>query len=141
MNFYVMDTREDDSQRAAGWSPPKVGDFHVPNRFGRVRFLDPSAPAPTPAAPVVPMPAGARDALKHKAIQQHLGLDRIHRPQGSEPVPTPENPRPTNPTRMTTGTAMTGTDTAMTGTGTAMTTATMTGAMTATMSEADTTME
>ncbi|MCA9583272.1 MAG: carbohydrate-binding family 9-like protein, partial [Myxococcales bacterium] len=36
-NFYVMDAREG-GMRAAGWSPPLVGDFHVPKRFGVLRF-------------------------------------------------------------------------------------------------------
>jgi hypothetical protein len=35
LNFYVMDTREH-GQRAVGWSPPRVGDFHVPERFGKL---------------------------------------------------------------------------------------------------------
>ncbi len=30
VNFYVMDSREE-GQRAAGWSAPRVGDFHTPN--------------------------------------------------------------------------------------------------------------
>lgn len=37
INLYVMDARER-GQLAAGWSAPKVGDFHVPERFVRVRF-------------------------------------------------------------------------------------------------------
>ena len=37
-NFYVLDTRSEHEQRAVGWSPPRVGDFHVPQRFGRVTF-------------------------------------------------------------------------------------------------------
>ncbi len=45
-NFYVMDIRRDGGQRSCGWSPTLVGDFHVPNRFGRVTF----APAPVAAA-------------------------------------------------------------------------------------------
>ena len=40
MNFYVMDTQPD-GQRANGWSPPRVGDFHVPARFGRLIFEAP----------------------------------------------------------------------------------------------------
>jgi hypothetical protein len=36
-NFYVMDTQKE-GVRAAGWSPPKVGDFHVPARFGKLIF-------------------------------------------------------------------------------------------------------
>ncbi len=36
-NFYVMDERKDGS-RAVGWSAPRVGDFHVPQRFGKLVF-------------------------------------------------------------------------------------------------------
>lgn len=52
MNFYVMDARKE-GQRAVGWSPTRVNDFHVPSRFGRVVFVDPAAAAgraaPNPA--------------------------------------------------------------------------------------------
>jgi hypothetical protein len=37
MNFYVMDARKE-GVRAVGWSPPRVGDFHVPARFGKITF-------------------------------------------------------------------------------------------------------
>ena len=37
MNFYVMDARKE-GMRAVGWSPPRVGDFHVPDRFGKLVF-------------------------------------------------------------------------------------------------------
>ncbi len=37
MAFYVLDARRD-GQGGVGWSPPLVGDFHVPERFGRVVF-------------------------------------------------------------------------------------------------------
>lgn len=37
MNFYVMDARKD-GMRAVGWSAPRVGDFHVPKRFGKLIF-------------------------------------------------------------------------------------------------------
>ncbi len=47
INFYVMDAREK-GMRAAGWSPPLVGDFHVPSRFGKVVFeADPAAASAT----------------------------------------------------------------------------------------------
>jgi hypothetical protein len=36
--LYVLDARRE-GQGGVGWSPPLVGDFHVPARFGRVRFL------------------------------------------------------------------------------------------------------
>jgi hypothetical protein len=70
INFYVMDARAK-GQRAVGWSPPLVGDFHVPQRFGRVVFPQaalaaaPAAPAPAtatqqaPAAAPKPAPAAA----------------------------------------------------------------------------------
>lgn len=35
--LYVLDARPV-GQRGAGWSPPLVGDYHVPERFGRVAF-------------------------------------------------------------------------------------------------------
>ncbi len=35
--LYVLDARRS-GQRAAGWSPPLVGDFHVLERFGRITF-------------------------------------------------------------------------------------------------------
>ncbi len=35
--LYVLDARGD-GQVGVGWSPPLVGDFHVPARFGHVRF-------------------------------------------------------------------------------------------------------
>jgi hypothetical protein len=37
INFFVMDARER-GQRAVGWSPPRVGDFHILEKFGRVQF-------------------------------------------------------------------------------------------------------
>jgi hypothetical protein len=37
MNFFVMDALEQ-GQRAVGWSPPLIGDFHTLERFGRVVF-------------------------------------------------------------------------------------------------------
>ncbi|HEX6241653.1 MAG TPA: carbohydrate-binding family 9-like protein [Polyangiales bacterium] len=37
LNFYVMDQQKE-GMRAAGWSPPRVGDFHVPQRFGKLVF-------------------------------------------------------------------------------------------------------
>ena len=64
----LMDARKN-GMRAVGWSPPRVGDFHVPARFGKVTFAaDPDAKVPAvelskapaspksaaPAAPVTP---------------------------------------------------------------------------------------
>lgn len=37
--LYVLDAVPN-GQRAVGWSPPLVGDFHVPHRFGRVVFSE-----------------------------------------------------------------------------------------------------
>jgi len=37
--LYVLDKRRD-GYGGVGWSPPLVGDFHVPDRFGRVVFGD-----------------------------------------------------------------------------------------------------
>lgn len=69
INFYVMDSRED-GQRANGWSPPRVGDFHMPDRFGRVTFVAPTAQAPAPTAPaaqptlVAPTEANANPTVR-----------------------------------------------------------------------------
>jgi hypothetical protein len=38
VNFFVLDARNEHDQRAVGWSPPRVGDFHVPRRFGTLIF-------------------------------------------------------------------------------------------------------
>ncbi len=38
--LYVLDARRQ-GQGGVGWSPPLVGDFHVPERFGRVVFEAP----------------------------------------------------------------------------------------------------
>jgi hypothetical protein len=43
-NFYVMDALEHD-MRSVGWSPPKVGDFHMPKRFGTLVFAGASSEA------------------------------------------------------------------------------------------------
>jgi hypothetical protein len=48
MNFFVMDAMTS-GQRAVGWSPPMVGDFHTLNRFGRVVFPQAAGEAPEPA--------------------------------------------------------------------------------------------
>jgi hypothetical protein len=59
VNFYVMDARET-GQRAVAWSPPLVGDFHTLDKFGRLVFLEPPAPALQPsAAPATPQPSAA----------------------------------------------------------------------------------
>ena len=53
MNFFVMDAREQ-GQRAAGWSAPRVGDFHTLAKFGTVEFVADartSTPAATEKAP------------------------------------------------------------------------------------------
>ncbi len=68
MNFFVMDARSGDAGvRAVAWSPPRVGDFHTLNRFGRVSFADaagaipapPAGEAPTPGATGAAAPTGA----------------------------------------------------------------------------------
>jgi hypothetical protein len=51
MNLFLLDARPDGGQRAAGWSPPRVGDFHALDRFGRIVFIDPTATAATAPAP------------------------------------------------------------------------------------------
>ncbi|NOY93884.1 MAG: hypothetical protein GXP55_22100 [Deltaproteobacteria bacterium] len=109
-NFYVMDAREG-GQRAVAWSAPRVGDFHVPDRFGRLLFSDANAPAPTagpvPAAAIgapsmTPAPSmGAIQILPRLLEQQLRGRQRRVRqqldsvtmrdqPQAGETVPGPD---------------------------------------------------
>lgn len=63
INFFVMDEREK-GQRAVGWSPPMIGDFHTLDRFGRVVF--PERAVPPPAAAAAPAAPGATQATKVK---------------------------------------------------------------------------
>jgi len=65
MNFFVMDAREK-GQRAVGWSPPLVGDFHTLERFGQVVF--PEAAVPAPAAPEAPTTPAAPEAPAAPAV-------------------------------------------------------------------------
>jgi len=104
MNLYVMDVQEDGGQRAAAWSPPRVGDFHVPNQFGRLIFeganARPRVPARLPTAP-----AAARPQLNPALPHIQLNPDQVRppdprgrpveealtgnndRPSGDEPMP------------------------------------------------------
>lgn len=100
MNFYVMDTREEGGQRAAGWSPPRVGDFHVPNRFGRIVFFDAGAAAAPPSAqggePTAQVPQIRLPPEMMKQLQQQIGqrravsnAERVNTPRQGEEVPAP----------------------------------------------------
>ncbi len=69
MNLYVMDAREK-GMRAAGWSAPLVGDFHVPSRFGKLLFQGTPAEAPSAESAPASAPAKAMDvAAKKKPAQ------------------------------------------------------------------------
>ena len=65
-NFFVLDARSEHEQRAVGWSAPRVGDFHVPRRFGNVVFG-----APDPNA--LPAVAETPDATKSGADKKPAG--------------------------------------------------------------------
>ena len=121
MNFFVMDTREE-GQRAVSWSPPRVGDFHTLNRFGRVVFFDPAAQgaaapgAEQPLQPRLAIPPAAVDRLRQNVeLRRDVMRRDLERPAPGEPVPTRDNP---NPAAMTAPSAMTVTPTTMTGTAT-----------------------
>jgi hypothetical protein len=43
--LYVLDALPN-GQRGVGWSPPMIGDFHVPDRFGRPVFMGRQDPVP-----------------------------------------------------------------------------------------------
>jgi hypothetical protein len=63
LNFFVMDERER-GQRAVGWSPPMIGDFHTLPRFGRVVFPEAAAPRVAPGPLPGKPPAAAPGAAK-----------------------------------------------------------------------------
>lgn len=62
VNFYVMDKRADKVQRAVGWSAPRVGDFHIPRKFGKLKFEGSQAP-------VAEGEAATSDAQKESAAK------------------------------------------------------------------------
>ncbi|MBX3268937.1 MAG: carbohydrate-binding family 9-like protein [Sandaracinaceae bacterium] len=97
MNFYVMDKRQGGALRSAGWSPTLVGDFHVPDRFGRVTF---QAPAPPPAEvalrpsdpPLLPTPVQIRPTAA-AALQEAIERGAVRDPRSLTNAPTPVHPR------------------------------------------------
>lgn len=103
-NFYVMDSRDENSQRANGWSPPKVGDFHVPARFGTIRFQGPQRQRAAAGggggggslAAGVRLPRGLANRLRNaRRVPEVRNAERDpDRPGPGETMPTPENPRP-----------------------------------------------
>lgn len=74
MNFFVMDARADGPMHYAGWSPPRVGDFHTLAKFGRVLFAPAAGAAPTPAGPAnAPANAPTAPQIQGAAVPQlHL---------------------------------------------------------------------
>jgi hypothetical protein len=67
VNMYRMDKPDPKGkdQKAAGWSPPMEGDFHVPARFGQIVFTDENGNVPGPAKKGGPEVArAAAQALK-----------------------------------------------------------------------------
>ncbi|MGK0361204.1 MAG: hypothetical protein ACI9U2_003522 [Bradymonadia bacterium] len=67
VNLFRWDAPKAGRQQAAAFSPPVVGDFHALNRFGRLRFVDPSKVAPTAVSPI-PIPSSVlqKNPLKPK---------------------------------------------------------------------------
>ena len=64
VNWFRMDG-QGAQQKAAGWSPPLVGDFHAIGRFGELRFVDPSRRAPG-------ISPGAVEALRTRAAKKAI---------------------------------------------------------------------
>ena len=71
INFYVMDKRGDDSQRAVAWSPPMVGDFHVPERFGALTFVVEGEPA----AAAAPAGEAAEETTEGAAAPREIEVE------------------------------------------------------------------
>lgn len=102
VNFYVMDTQESGTH-AAAWSAPRVGDFHVPARFGRIQFgeapaeVEPAAPVIRPGAPVVQALPRIREQMRHlrpqngrqTMIETESERNSRNQPQQGETPPTP----------------------------------------------------
>ena len=65
-NFYVMDALET-GMRSVGWSAPKVGDFHMPKRFGTIAFSGPAGESEKEVVKGDEKPAGDEKGLKKKA--------------------------------------------------------------------------
>ena len=99
-----MDSREE-GQRANGWSPPRVRDFHVPARFGRINFTDPSAAPARQPQQVVMQPGMTRiiPAALQKQLQQRIeNTRRQNAAQEAQQRPQAGDRRPQNlPTAMT----------------------------------------
>jgi hypothetical protein len=70
INYYVLDARNEHDQRAVAWSPPRVGDFHVPRRFGTILFEPPKAAAPTEEKKPVAGKAAPKGAATKKAAEK-----------------------------------------------------------------------
>jgi len=79
INFYVMN-RFGDGQTAAGWSPTRVSDFHMPLRFGVVTFADAEGDVPNAAD------LAARRVIDHEAAR---GLEVLRNPPGAAQEKTP----------------------------------------------------
>lgn len=103
INFFLMDKAKDGGSRSAAWSPPRTGDFHATDRFGRITFRGPAAAAPAgPAAevgPGAPVPSGLLPTVAHpNAVNlAPVGANAAARPgAGAAPRPTvgPAAPRP-----------------------------------------------
>lgn len=87
INFYVMDSREI-GQRSVGWSAPRVGDFHMPRRFGKILF-----DAPAEAAPVA---SGDKKPADGKAEKKPAD-GKASEPKAKKPAAeakAPEKPAP-----------------------------------------------
>jgi hypothetical protein len=84
-----MDARPGGSQRGEGWSPTLVGDYHVPDRFGRVTFRAPQVAADGTAVPMLHLDP-AQLARIRPIVPQPVFL-----PQGStQPVRRVDGPLP-----------------------------------------------
>lgn len=93
VNFFVMDAQKSE-KRAIGWSAPLVSDFHVPDRFGIVKFAKGAATdtkveesADTTAANKEPETKKGKDKETKKAAPTKKAAEKTSDKKSSETKP------------------------------------------------------
>lgn len=103
VNFFRFDHPKGKPPAASAWSPPRVGDFHVLDKFGELVFGDAEgkAPAPAPAAtPATPekKAAGPTNMIDPKVVRMAIPPKTVHNLQAKRlTMPVRLAPRPRQP--------------------------------------------